>query len=149
MSERISFEEFTLLLSETFDRGQDLTFTPSGTSMLPMLNGVDDKVTFSPKPARLRKYDVAFYRRGSGQLVLHRMIGFAPDGGYIFSGDNQYSYEYGVTDDDVLALMTSFTHRGKKRSVRSIGYRVYCRRIVCKKKVHRFLSKIYHKLKRS
>lgn len=152
MSEQISFEEFSLLLGETFERGQELTFIPSGRSMLPMLNGTDDKVTFSPKPERLKKYDVAFYRRGRGEgarLVLHRMIGFTRDGGYIFCGDNQYDFEYGVTDDDVLALMTSFTHRGRERSVRSLRYRIYSRRIVAKKKIRRLLSKIYHKLKHS
>ena len=68
--------------------------------MLPMLDGENDTVTFAPKPERLKKYDVAFYQRGeTGQLVLHRMIGFSKDGGYIFSGDNQFYYEYGVTDD--------------------------------------------------
>lgn len=150
MSERISFEEFTLLLQDTFDRGQELTFTPSGSSMLPMLDGVGDKVTFSPKPEHLKKYDVAFYRRSAtGQLVLHRMIGYTADGGYIFCGDHQHTYEYGITDDDVLALMTGFTHKGKARSIRSPRYWVYSRRIVFQKKLRRFLSKIYHKLKHS
>ena len=150
MTEHISFEEFTLLLQETFERGQELTFTPSGNSMKPMLDGVDDKVTFSPKPEHLKKYDVAFYRRpATGHLVLHRMIGLAPDGGYIFSGDHQNALEYGITDDDVLALMTAFTHKGKARSVHSLRYRIYSRLIVFKKKPRRFLSKIYHKLKRA
>lgn len=118
--------------------------------MLPMLNGVDDKVTFSPKPDRLRKFDVAFYRRrDTGQLVLHRMIGFDADGGYIFSGDNQYCCEYGVTDGDVLALMTAFTHKGRERSVHSLRYRLYCRRIVLKKKARMSLSKLYHRIKKS
>ena len=150
MSERISFEEFTLLLEDTFGRGQELTFTPSGCSMKPMLDGESDKVTFSPKPERLKKYDVAFYRRPStGQLVLHRMVGFTPDGGYIFCGDNQYALEYGITDDDVLALMTAYTHGGRERSVHSLRYRLYSRAIVLRRKSRRSLSKLYHKLKRS
>ncbi len=118
--------------------------------MKPMLDGVKDKVTFSPKPDRLKKYDVAFYcRPATGQLVLHRMIGFTSDGGYIFCGDNQHSYEYGVTDADVLALMTAYTHRGKERSIHSLRYRMYSRWIVFIKKPRRLLSKIYHTLKRS
>lgn len=147
MSEFISPEDFISVMQESFERGQDLIFTPSGTSMLPMLDGKEDKVTFSPKPVQLKKYDVAFYlRRKTNQLVLHRMIGFSKDGGYIFCGDNQYVYEYGVGDDDVLALMTSFTHHGKTRRVTDFSYRLYIHRMMLKKRLRRFAAGIYHKI---
>ena len=145
MSEFISPEDFVAVMQESFERGQELIFTPSGTSMLPMLDGKEDKVTFSPKPDQLKKYDVAFYvRRKTNQLVLHRMIGFTKSGEYIFSGDNQYYYEYGVGDDDVLALMTSFTHNGKEHRVTDFSYRCYIRRMMLKKRCRIFAVKIYH-----
>ena len=134
-------------MQDSFARGQVITFTPSGKSMLPMLDGKTDKVTFSPKPEKLKKYDVAFYMRPkSGQPVLHRMIGFTKAGEYIFCGDNQYCYEYGIGDGDVLALMTSFTHKGKERRVTDLSYRVYIRFMMLKKHLHRFAAKIYHAL---
>lgn len=143
LSEQIAPAEFVELLREAFGRGQELTFTPSGRSMLPMLDGKEDKVTLSPKPDRLRKYDVALYiRRGTGQLVLHRMIGFDRGGGYIFCGDGQYVYEYGVTDDDILALMTAFTHGGKEHGAGDRGYRSYCRRMLLGKRIRNFLKRI-------
>ena len=136
-------------MQESFDRGQELIFTPSGSSMLPMLDGKHDKVTFSEKPDKLKKYDVAFYvRRKTNQLVLHRMIGFTKNGEYIFSGDNQYYYEYGVGDEDVLALMTSFTHNGKQYAVTDFSYRFYIRRMMLKKRLRMFAVKIYHKIKK-
>ena len=147
MSEIFAPEEFLAALDDAFDRGQELSFIPSGRSMLPMLNGVGDKVTLSAKPSKLRKYDVAFYRRpDSGRLVLHRMIGFDKRGGYIFSGDSQYTPEYGVTDDDVLAIMTAYTHNGRERGTDTLPYRVYSRLIVLKKRPRRLASRIYHKL---
>lgn len=147
MSELLTNHDFVELMKESFSRGQLVTFTPSGRSMLPMLNGRDDKVTFSPKPERLRRYDVAFYLRPkSGQLVLHRMVGFDKDGGYVFSGDGQYYYEYGVTDDDVLALMTAFTHRGKERRVTDPRYRAYIRLMMLKKYLRIFLGRVYHRI---
>lgn len=150
MSNYIPPDEFVALLQEAFDRGQELTFTPSGKSMLPMLDGVDDKVTLASPPARLAKYDVAFYRRSAtGHLVLHRMVGFDRDGGYIFCGDNQRALEYGVTHGDVLAIMSSYTHHGRLHSVRSVRYRLYSRRIVYKRKLRALLSKAYHTIKRS
>ena len=147
MSEFISSDDFVAVMQDSFDRGQELIFTPSGSSMLPMLDGKKDKVTFSEKPDKLKKYDVAFYvRRKTNQLVLHRMIGFTKDGGYIFSGDNQYFYEYGIGDEDVLALMTSFIHKGKQYSVTDFSYRFYIRLMMLKKRLRRFASKIYHKI---
>lgn len=147
MSEFIAPGDFIALMQESFSRGQVLTFTPSGSSMKPMLDGIDDKVTFSPKPDRLRKYDVVFYMRpDSKQLVLHRVIGFTADGEYIFCGDNQYDYEYGIGDEDVLALMTSFTHNGKEHQVTDLSYRLYIRRMMLKKRLRRFAARIYHTL---
>ena len=135
-------------MRETFDRGQELTFTPSGRSMLPMLNGTGDKVTLSSKPDRLKKYDVALYLRpGTGQLVLHRMIGFDRKGGYIFCGDGQYVYEYGVSDGDVLALMTAFTHDGSEHSIDEPAYKRYIRRMLLKKRVKALLIRIYRAFK--
>ena len=148
MSERIPQADFLAILSESFDRGQELSFTPTGTSMLPMLDGESDIVTFSPAPERLKKYDVAFYvRRATDQLVLHRMVGFDKDGGYIFSGDNQYYYEYGVKGGDIIALMTSFTHNGRTYGVNDFSYRLYIRRMMIKKRIRIILSKIYRKLR--
>ena len=87
MSDRISNQEFLAVMEEAFKRGQKIKFTPSGTSMLPMLDGKNDTVTFAPKPDKLKKYDVAFYRRKkSGQLVLHRVVRVCTDGSYVFSG---------------------------------------------------------------
>lgn len=149
MSERISSADFVAIMEEAFARGQELTFTPTGTSMLPMLNGLDDTVTFSPKPERLKKYDVAFYRRQKqDQLVLHRMVGFDKSGGYIFSGDGQYYYEYGISDDDILALMTSFTHKGKKYSVTDFSYKLYIRRMMLKKRFRMLGSKVKRGVKK-
>ncbi|MBQ3264765.1 MAG: S24/S26 family peptidase [Ruminococcus sp.] len=147
MSEFISPDDFVAVMHESFERGQDLIFTPSGSSMLPMLDGKTDKVTFSPKVDKLKKYDVAFYvRRKTNQLVLHRVIGFTKSGDYIFCGDNQYSYEYDISDEDVLALMTSFTHQGKTYRTDALSYRVYIRLMMIKKHFRRFSGKVYHRI---
>lgn len=149
MSERIANDEFAAVLEETFGRGQELIFTPTGVSMLPMLDGREDKVTFSPKPERVKKYDVLFYRRPTtGQLVLHRLVGFDKSGGYIFSGDGQYYYEYGVTYDDILAIMSAFTHKGRHFSVDDPTYRAYIRFMMIRKRLRIVASKVYRGFKK-
>ena len=146
MSERFSPDEFVKQLGEAFDSGHDMIFIPTGGSMRPMLGGVSDSVTLSPKRGRLCKYDVALYKRPqTGQLVLHRMIGFDDQGGYIFSGDGQYFREYGIADEDILAVMTAFTHNGKEHKVGETGYRLYSRLIPLSKKPLRLTAGVYHK----
>ena len=149
MSERIANDEFVAVLEEILGRGQDLIFTPSGVSMLPMLDGKEDKVTFSPKPERVRKYDVLFYRRpATGQLVLHRLVGFDKSGGYIFSGDGQYYFEYGVTYDDILAIMSAFTHKGRQHGTGDLSYRIYIRLMMARKLMRMAAGKVYRMFKK-
>ena len=144
MNERISYSDFIEVMQECFRLGQNITFTPSGVSMLPMLGADDDCVTLSPKPDRLKKYDVALYvRPKTNQLVLHRMVGCTKSGEYIFSGDNQYYYEYGITEDNVLALMVAFHHNGKDIQSDDPSYRRYIRRMMLKKRLRIFAGKVY------
>ena len=111
-----------------------------------MLDGKEDKVVLSKKTGKLQRYDVAFYLRSpSGQPVLHRMIGFDRDGGYIFSGDGQYSYEYGVRDDQVLAVLSGYTHRGREHRVSDLSYRFYIRAMMLRKRLRRLASAAYHR----
>lgn len=146
MSEHISDADFIAVMNEAFSRGQQIKFTPTGRSMLPMLDGVTDTVTFDKKPAHLHKYDVAFYQRPNGQLVLHRVIDIADDGSYVFSGDGQYYYEYGIIDENILALMVAFTHKGVEHSVSDTSYRLYIRWMMLKKRSRILAAKIYHRI---
>ena len=148
MSERISNAEFLAVMEEAFRRNQQIRFTPSGTSMLPMLDGENDTVTFAPPPDRLKKYDVAFYRRKNGQLVLHRLVRIDQDGDYVFSGDNQYFYEPGIRNEDILALMVAFTHDGKEYTVKDFSYRLYIRRMMLKKRLRMLASRLIRKLRK-
>lgn len=150
MSEYIAYDDFFAVMQECFERGQDVSFTPSGISMRPMLNGRDDIVTLSPRPDRLKKYDVALYiRKKTHKPVLHRMIAFDKNGGYIFSGDNQYYYEYGVEDDDIKAVLTSYIHKGKKRDIRGISYRIYVGCMMFRKRLRMLAAKMYHMINNS
>ena len=145
MSEHLSNADFLAVMSEMFDRDQQIRFTPTGRSMLPMLDGKHDTVTLARPSERLAKYDVAFYQRANGQLVLHRVVGLEGENGYIFSGDGQYTYEHGITDDNILALMVRFTHGGKEHTVRDFSYRLYIRRMMIKKRLRIFALRVYHK----
>lgn len=113
------------LIHQRLDLGQSVKFSPRGTSMLPMLREGRDCVILSSPPDRLKKYDVALYQRINGQYVLHRVVKVKGDG-YVFAGDNQFTYEYGLDHTAVIAVMTAFTREQKHHSVHSFAYGTYC-----------------------
>ena len=134
MNKKITMEEIIPVFQEVWDRGKSVNFTPSGNSMLPMLRDRQDQVVLSAKNGKLKKYDLPLFRYND-RYILHRVYKVQRDGTYIMLGDNREAFECGITDDDILAVVTSFTRKGKTYSVNNLGYKVYCRFWVGKKKV--------------
>ena len=101
-----------------------LVYRTRGVSMEPMLRQNRDLVVIEVPASRLKKYDVALYKRGTS-YVLHRVIGVKRDH-YLIRGDNTYALET-VPDSAVLGVLTAFQRKGKKYSVNDRGYRCYVR----------------------
>ena len=97
--------------------------TTSGISMMPMLRDRRDTIVVRRAEQRLKKYDVALYRRGDS-YVLHRVIKVLPDS-YVIRGDNCIAKEYGIKDCDVLGVLCEF-YRGERHiKVNKRSYRIY------------------------
>ncbi len=101
-----------------------LVYKIKGTSMEPMLRQDRDLVVIRVPASRLRKYDVAFYKRGE-LFILHRVIAVKDDF-YLIRGDNTYALET-VPDSDVLGVLTSFQRKGKHIETTSKLYLFYVR----------------------
>lgn len=104
-----------------------LVYTNVGTSMRPLIRQGKDVMIISSldKLGRdLRKMDVPLYKRKNGQYVLHRIIKVNKDG-YVIRGDNTYSNEYGVTDSQILGVLSGVIRNGKEIGVNSFWYKVY------------------------
>ncbi len=106
---------------------QDGVFTSTtvGISMKPLFKDRRDTIIITPPSGRLKKYDVPLYRRGD-DYVLHRIVEVLPDS-YIICGDNCLNKEYGITDGDIIGVLTEFYRKGKHGSVTDRGYRAYAR----------------------
>lgn len=113
------------IIAEKLEAGGSVTFNPKGTSMLPMLRDGDDTVVLSKPKGRLHLFDLPLYRRKDGSYVLHRVVNFGSDGSYTMCGDNQFAVEKGITDDDVIGVVTAFYRKGKPYTVDSMKYRAY------------------------
>ena len=89
-----------------------LSFTPSGVSMWPIISNRADTVIIEVPKGRLKKYDVAFYERASGQPVLHRVLCVHEDC-YDMCGDSHLVIEKGIADAAVFGVMTGY-YKGKR-----------------------------------
>ena len=99
--------------------------TTSGISMKPMLRDRRDTVVITPVSGRLKKYDVALYRY-KGKYLLHRVVKVLPDS-YVFCGDNCITCETGVTDADVIGVLSEVWRGEKKLNLNGAGYKLYYR----------------------
>lgn len=115
-------------MSTTFEdilsRDGRLVYKTRGVSMEPMLRQNRDLVVIQIPASRLRKYDVALYRRGK-DYVLHRVIGVAGDH-YLIRGDNTYAVET-VPDSAVIGVLTGFQRKGIQHDVSNRSYQLYVR----------------------
>lgn len=111
---------------EQLDRHGSFIFTNVGTSMMPLLRQHKDLFKIEKKPPkRCRKYDVVLIKRPSGQYVLHRILKVR-EKDYVLCGDNQFEREYGVTEDQILGVMTQVIRaKGVSFPVTDKKYRLY------------------------
>ena len=101
-----------------------LVYRTKGESMEPMLRQNRDLVTIQVPETRLKKYEVALYKRGK-DYVLHRVLD-VKKGFYLIRGDNTFSMEH-VPDSAVIGVLTSFQRKSRVYSVTDRNYLLYVR----------------------
>lgn len=99
--------------------------TTVGCSMYPMIRNRKDTIVISPYEGRLKKYDIPLYRRGTN-YILHRIVEVRPDS-YVICGDNCMEKEYGITDEQILGVLSGFYRGGHPVNLNSWFYKVYVR----------------------
>lgn len=113
------------LIRERLSAGQSVRFFPRGVSMLPLLRQEVDSVVISPLKCTLKKYDIPLYQRENGKYVLHRVIRVGET--YSCMGDNQFTLEAGLKQEQMIAVVTAFYRDSRKYQVNHFGYWIYCR----------------------
>ena len=159
----------TATYEEILGKGQSLVYTNVGRSMMPLLRQRRDILIIEPKPpGRLKKYDVPLYKRGR-KYILHRIVEVT-DTGYVIIGDNNTFYEYDVTDDMILGVLTGFVRndpagieklmfwkkdrrmQGKRFTTEDKAYRAYvllwCGCIPVRTRILKFRNRTRHILSR-
>lgn len=110
---KISTVELAEAMSGLLNEGYDVQVLVSGSSMLPFLASCRDSVTVSPVSGELRRGDIVFYRRITGTVVMHRIIGIDRKGLLTVCGDAQLEKEYPIMPSQVFGTVTKAQRKGK------------------------------------
>ncbi len=113
MKERVvDTREYVSVLKELSDEGKVVSMRIAGSSMSPFLCHNRDYIFFTKPDRPLRRGDMVFYQRGTGQYVMHRIWKQDSRGFYIV-GDAQTVIEGPVREDQIFALIIKVQRKGK------------------------------------
>lgn len=145
----VRFDEMYPLIDEQLKNNGEIRFKPRGTSMLPLIRQGKDEVVIKKYEGIYSKYDILFYRRDDGDFILHRLIGFDDNNNPVMRGDNQRWKEYGITDENIIGVVSSVIRNDKKitRSTLRFNFwvlysRIYVYFVAAIRKIKRIFRRI-------
>jgi hypothetical protein len=140
-----------------------LIYSNRGVSMYPLIRQGKDLVVIEPVSGRLKKYDVPLYKRSNDShvYVLHRIIKVR-ENDYVIRGDNCLKNEYGITDDQIVGVLTKVIRGSSNKNKKSreitngdLTYKIYIRLCMINYPVRALYyvtrsaaAKIWHKIRK-
>ena len=109
---KVDTREYVSVLRELTEQGKEVSLVVSGNSMSPFLRHERDVIYFKKPDRELRRGDMVFYQRKTGQFVMHRIWKVKKDGFYI-TGDSQMEIEGPVQQEQIFALVTKVKRKDK------------------------------------
>ena len=108
----VDTKEYVDVLRGLTEEGKEVSMLVAGSSMNPFLIHYRDMIFFKKPDRKLRRGDMVFYQRETGQYVMHRILRVRPEGLYIV-GDAQTEIEGPVQPGQVFAVITRVKRKGK------------------------------------
>ncbi len=121
---KLSTRDYLDTLKEAVGQGHACSMLITGGSMEPFLVGGRDTIRFAAPKEKLRRGDMVFFQRESGQYVMHRIRWVKEDGLYII-GDNQTETEGPVDPSRVFAVVFEVKRNGKILTPKSFWWRFF------------------------
>lgn len=121
----VDTEQWMEMVRGLLEEGKEVPVTVTGGSMSPFLVHGRDDVLVKKGEGNYGKGDILFYRRPSGQYVLHRVVKAAPDGSLFFAGDAQTAVEGPVSPDCVFGCVERVRRKGKWIGKRDVRWRFF------------------------
>lgn len=104
--------EYVSVLKELVEEGKEVSMLIAGSSMAPFLCHQRDRIIFKKPDRELKRGDMVFYQRESGQYVMHRIYKIKQDG-YYMVGDAQTEIEGPLQEKQIFALITKVERKRK------------------------------------
>lgn len=108
----VDTQEYMTVLKELVENGNQVNLLISGSSMSPFLIHHRDIIYFQKPDRELKAGDMVFYRRSSGQYVMHRIVKIRPEG-YYMVGDAQTEIEGPLDRAQIFGLVTAVKRNGR------------------------------------
>ena len=108
----LNTREYISILKELVDEGREAGVVVAGSSMSPFLADKRDYIYFKAPYAPLKKGDMVFYVRKSGQYVMHRICKITDEGVFL-TGDGQIEIEGPVDKSQIFAVVFKVKRKNK------------------------------------
>ena len=109
---QVDTREYVSVLREIAEEGKVVSMLIAGSSMAPFLCHNRDYIYFTKPERELRRGDMVFYQRDSGQYVMHRIYRVKHEG-YYMVGDAQTQIEGPLRREQIFAVITQVKRAGK------------------------------------
>ena len=103
--------EYVSVLRGLTDEGKEVSLRIAGDSMSPFLCHERDFINFKKPDRELKRGDMVFFQRKSGQYIMHRIWKVTPEGYYIV-GDAQSWIEGPIELEQIFGLITKVNRKG-------------------------------------
>lgn len=109
--------------AELAEKGK-IIYPNVGVSMRPLIKQGRDVMVIEKPQGRLKRYDGVLFIRRDGAYVMHRVLKVR-ENDYVICGDNCIRKEYGITDDDVIGVLSAVIRNGREIKATDLSYRIY------------------------
>lgn len=147
MNVDVDTREYVAVLKEMVEQGMEVSMTVSGTSMEPFLIHNQDRIYFQKPKGPIKKGDMVFFQRKTGEYVMHRIMRVR-DHQYYLAGDHQTFLEGPIEESRIFAKVVSVERAGVWLSEDDRVWRFYAvwwRRLFWVRKVVNKLKRILGK----
>ncbi|MGN1344109.1 MAG: S24/S26 family peptidase [Traorella sp.] len=110
---KVDIYEYMPILRELIDQGKEVRFLITGSSMAPFLCHERDSIIISKPTKALKKGDMVFYTRKTGQYVMHRIHHIDSNGKIYCIGDAQSDIEGPLDSSCVFGIIHKVIRKGK------------------------------------
>ena len=147
MNVDVDTREYVSVLKEMVEQGMEVSMTVSGTSMEPFLIHNRDRIYFQKPKVPIKKGDMVFFQRKTGEYVMHRIMNVGNQQ-YYLAGDHLTFFEGPIEESQIFAKVVSVERAGVWLSEDDRIWRFYAvwwRRLYWVRKVVNKLKRIIGK----